>query len=164
MIKVRKATKNDMPKVLELIKDLAIFEKEPDAVIINTDYLVNYGFSKTPSFFTYVAEYNNEIVGMALFYYRFSTWKGQTIHLEDLIVKQDKRNLGIGKALYNRVLKFAKAKNIERVEWVVLDWNTQAISFYKKTGAKILQDWKTVQIDKKSLEKYLAKSKENENI
>jgi len=155
MLKIRKAKKQDMSKVLLLIKELATFEKEPKAVVIDENYLIEFGFSENPSFFTYIAEYDNEIVGMALFYYRFSTWKGQTIHLEDLIVKQNKRNLGIGKALYNEVLKFAAVKKVKRVEWVVLDWNTNAIQFYQKTGAKVLNDWRTVQMDEKGLKLYL---------
>ncbi len=155
MLRIRKGKKEDMSKVLSLIKELATFEKEPDAVIINEKYLIEFGFSDNPSFFTYIAEYNNEIVGMALFYYRFSTWKGQSIHLEDLIVKQNKRNLGIGKALYNEVLKFAATKKVKRVEWVVLYWNTNAIQFYQKTGAKVLNDWRTVQMDEKRLKTYL---------
>ena len=163
MLKIRRGEKQDMSKVLLLIKELAAFEKEPDAVIINTDYLVKYGFSDNPSFFTLIAEYKDEIVGMALFYYRFSTWKGQTIHLEDLIVKQNKRNLGIGKALYKAVMKFAASRNVKRVEWVVLDWNTNAIKFYKKTGAKILTDWQTVQMDEDGLKLYLENCK-NESV
>ncbi len=155
MLKIRKGKSQDVLKILQLIKELATFEKEPEAVVIDENYLIEFGFSENPSFFTYVAEYNGEIVGMALFYYRFSTWKGQTIHLEDLIVKQSKRNLGIGKALYNEVLKFAAEKKVKRVEWVVLNWNTNAIKFYQKTGAKVLSDWRTVQMDEKGLKSYL---------
>ena len=154
---IRKGEIQDMPHVLSLIQELASFEKEPDAVVIDAEYLVKNGFSNSPSFYTYVAEKDNEIVGMALFYYRFSTWKGKTIHLEDLIVKQNKRGLGIGKALYNKVLEFAAAENVKRVEWVVLDWNTNAIEFYKKTGAEILEDWRTVQMTEDKLKSYLDK-------
>ncbi len=164
MITIRKGEINDMPNVLELIKELATFEKEPDAVIIDTDYLIKHGFSKNPSFFTFVAELNNEIVGMALFYYRFSTWKGRSLHLEDLIVKQNKRGLGIGRALYNKVLEFAEKKEVKRVEWVVLDWNTNAIEFYKKSGATILNDWLTVQMNQKNLKQYLDKERKAKRI
>lgn len=157
MINIRKGEIKDMPQVLKLIQELATFEKEPDAVVIDVAYLVKNGFSNPPSFYTYIAEIDNEIVGMALFYYRFSTWKGKTIHLEDLIVKQNKRGLGVGKALYNKVLKFAADQNVKRVEWVVLNWNTNAIEFYKKTGAEILEDWRTVQMPEKNLKSYLNK-------
>ena len=153
----RLATKQDMPRVLKLIQELAVFEKEPDAVIINEDYLINHGFSKNPSFICYVAELENEIIGMALFYYRFSTWKGKTIHLEDLIVKQDKRSLGIGKLLYKKVFEYAKSKKVKRIEWVVLDWNKNAIEFYKNSGATVFKEWQTVQINDTEVTNYLEK-------
>ncbi len=154
-IDVKLAKKEDMAEVLELIKELATFEKEPNAVIIDTEYLIKNGFSKNPSFICYVALIEDKIVGMALFYYRFSTWKGKTIHLEDLIVKQNKRSLGIGKLLYKKVLEFAQKQGVKRVEWVVLDWNVNAIEFYKKSGALVLDDWRTVQIDNNAVDKYL---------
>ena len=144
---LRDATLADMPSVLELINELAVFEKEPDAVIINSEYLVSEGFKTNPSFKVFIAELNKEIVGMALFYPRFSTWKGKSLHLEDLIVKQGKRGLGIGKALYTRFLKYAYSQNVKRVEWVVLDWNKPAIAFYKQSGATIFDDWRTVQMN-----------------
>ncbi len=152
---IRLAKKEDAYSILELIRELATFEKEPDAVIINEDYLVENGFSENPSFTCYIAELENEIVGMALFYYRFSTWKGKTIHLEDLIVKQNKRSLGVGKALYKKVLEFAQKQKVKRVEWVVLDWNENAITFYENSGAIVLDDWRTVQMTEKALNKYL---------
>ncbi len=156
---IRKGEKRDMPQVLALIKELADFEKEPDAVVIDSEYLVENGFSKNPAFFTYVAEIDNKIVGMALFYYRFSTWKGKTIHLEDLIVKQNIRGKGVGKALYDKVLQFAYDNKVKRTEWVVLDWNKNAIDFYKKSGAIILDDWLTVQMPEENLKKYLQAEK-----
>lgn len=156
---IRKGEKKDMPQVLALIKELAHFEKEPNAVEIDTAYLIENGFSKKPAFFTYVAEIDNEIVGMALFYYRFSTWKGKSIHLEDLIVKQNVRGKGIGKALYDTVLQFAYQAKVKRVEWVVLDWNKNAIDFYKKSGAIILDDWLTVQMPGENLKNYLQSAK-----
>lgn len=152
---VRKGKKPDMIQVLSLIKELAAFEKEPDAVVVTEKILQKDGFKNKPLFKTFVAEMEGEIVGMALFYPRYSTWKGPTFHLEDLIVKKDKRGLGIGKALYNKVLKYAYKKKVKRVEWVVLDWNTTAIDFYKKTGAKVLSDWRTAQIDEDGLKNYI---------
>ena len=97
---IRKGEKNDMPAVLDLIKELAIFEKEPNAVVVTFDDLVRDGFSDNPLFHTFIAEVDNEIIGMALYYYRYSTWKGKTIHLEDLIVKEKSRGTGAGYALY----------------------------------------------------------------
>ena len=94
---------------------------------------------------------------MALFYYRYSTWKGKTIHLEDLIVHENMRKQNIGRALYDAVLKQASNENVRRVEWVVLDWNTPARNFYLSTGAKILEGWETVQMDEDGLKKYISK-------
>ena len=157
---IRRALITDMNAVLNLIKELAIFEKEPDAVIIDESYLKKEGFKKNPSFEIFVALIENKIVGMALFYPRFSTWKGKTLHLEDLIVKQDKRGLGIGKALYTKFLNYAYTQKVNRVEWVVLDWNEPAINFYKKSGATIFNDWRTVQMDNKQLEVFIKNNKE----
>ena len=152
---IRKATKNDMPSVLELIQELATFEKEPDAVVVTVDDLIRDGFSENPLFQCFVAEEENEIIGMALYYYRFSTWKGKTIHLEDLIVKENKRGTGAGFALYKEIIKQGKAENVRRIEWNVLDWNTPAIDFYEKSGAKVLGDWRVVHMDDKGIEQFL---------
>lgn len=143
-----------MRAVLDLIKELATFEKEPNAVVVTVDELVKEGFGDTPLFHTFVAEVDGEIIGTALFYYRFSTWKGKTIHLEDLIVKQEKRGTGAGSALYKEVIKFAKQDGVRRVEWVVLNWNTHAINFYERSGAVVLQDWLTVQMDEEGITKF----------
>ena len=152
---IRKATKNDMPSVLELIQELATFEKEPDAVVVTVADLVRDGFSENPLFQCFVAEVDGEIIGMALYYYRFSTWKGKTIHLEDLIVKENKRGTGAGFALYKEIIKQGKAENVRRIEWNVLDWNTPAIDFYEKSGAKVLGDWRVVHMDDKGIEQFL---------
>lgn len=154
---IRKGTPNDMPSVLELIKELAIFEKEPDAVVITIDDLIRDGFAENPLFHTFVAEVNQEIIGIALYYYRYSTWKGKTIHLEDLIVKEDKRGTGAGFALYSEIIAQGKRDNVRRIEWNVLDWNTPAIEFYKKSGAKILDDWRVIQMDGNGINEFLEK-------
>jgi GNAT superfamily N-acetyltransferase len=151
---IRKGTKEDMPAVLELIKELAHFEKEPDAVVVTVDELVKDGFGPDPLFYTLVAETEAGIIGMALFYYRYSTWKGKTIHLEDLIVKESKRGTGAGSALYKEVIKFGKQEGVRRVEWVVLSWNQHAIDFYERSGAAILQDWLTVQMNEEGITKF----------
>ena len=154
-MQIRKATANDMPSVLELIQELATFEKEPDAVVVTVDDLVRDGFSENPLFQCFVAEVDGEIIGMALFYYRYSTWKGKTIHLEDLIVKENKRGTGAGFALYKEIIKQGKAENVRRIEWNVLDWNTPAIDFYEKSGAKVLSDWRVVHMDEEGIERFL---------
>ena len=154
-MKIRKGTPQDMPDVLALITELAVFEKEPDAVVISTEDLVRDGFSENPLFHTFVAEVNEEIIGVALYYYRFSTWKGKTIHLEDLIVKENNRGTGADFALYSEIIKQGKKDNVRRIEWNVLDWNKPAIDFYEKSGAKVLSDWRVVHMDENGIEAFL---------
>lgn len=151
---IRPAKTGDMYNVLQLIKELAAFEREPEAVEITVDDLIKNGFSENPLFNVIVAEQDQEIIGMALYYNRFSTWKGKTIHLEDLIVTESMRGTGAGYALYAEILNIAKRENVRRVEWVVLNWNEAAINFYKKSGATVLQDWYTVQMDYNGIEKF----------
>lgn len=154
---IRKGQKEDMPAVLELIKELAVFEKEPDAVVVTESDLVRDGFSNNPLFYTFIAEVEGKIIGMALYYYRFSTWKGKTIHLEDLIVKEKSRGTGAGYALYAEIMEQGKKDNVRRIEWNVLDWNTPAIDFYNKSGAKLLEDWRVVNMDEAGINAFLAK-------
>ena len=152
---LRLAEKTDMESVLNLITELAVFENEPDAVEITIDDLIRDGFSNPPKFRVYVAEQENTIIGIALFYERFSTWKGRTLHLEDLIVTKSKQKIGAGKALYTAVLKYAYDHNFNRVAWEVIDWNSNAIDFYKSTGATYLNNWSVVQMNKENLEKFI---------
>ncbi|RDI57046.1 GNAT family N-acetyltransferase [Flavobacterium glaciei] len=153
---IRRGNPQDMQAVLGLIQELAEFEKEPDAVLVTVDDLIRDGFGPVPLFHVFVAEVEDDssdseqakqIVGIALWYYRFSTWKGKTIHLEDLVVKDKMRGTGLGYALYSEIIKQGKKDQVRRVEWNVLDWNTPAIDFYEKSGAKILRDWYVVQMD-----------------
>ena len=154
-ISVRLSTAIDMPQVLRLIKELAAFEKEPNAVKITVDTLIKEGFGKNPLFTCFVAEVEEEIVGMALVYDRFSTWKGRSVHLEDLIVSEKIRGTGVGKALYSKVIAYAAAQKVKRLEWVVLDWNEGAIKFYEKNGARMLKDWYIVQMDEEGIKNYM---------
>lgn len=159
---IRKGNPEDMESVLGLIQELAIFEKEPEAVVITVEDLVRDGFGEKPLFNVFVAEIedessNKEIVGIALYYYRYSTWKGKTIHLEDLIVKEKMRGTGLGSALYAEILKQGKKDNVRRVEWNVLDWNTPAVKFYESSGAKILEEWRVVQMDENGINSFLEK-------
>ena len=154
--KVRSAKKVDMPRVLELIKELAVFEKEPDAVETTVEDLEEGAYGKEKLFKCFVCEWEGAIQGMALCYPRFSTWKGKTIHLEDLIVSQKYRGKGLGKALYSAVMKYAHNLNVRRVEWVVLDWNTSAIEFYENTGAIVDPQWNIAQMDEQALHNYVA--------
>lgn len=156
---LRKGVPADMKGVLALIKELAVFEKEPDAVVITEQDLISDGFGENPLFSVFVAEKESKIVGIALYYYRYSTWKGKTIHLEDLVVKESMRGTGLGKALYTAVIEQGKAEGVRRIEWNVLDWNTPAIKFYENSGAKILEDWRVVQMDENAITNYLEKIK-----
>ena len=154
---IRFAKQSDMPKVLELIKELAVFEKEPDAVIVTEKDLIEHGFGKNPLFTCFVAEKEEEIVAIALIYFRFSTWKGKTVHLEDLIVKQEFRGQGLGTLLLDEVIKYGYSQNVQRICWEVLDWNTSAINFYEKQGAKILKDWYLAQLEGDAIKNYIEK-------
>jgi GNAT superfamily N-acetyltransferase len=154
---IRKGNPEDMESVLGLIQELAIFEKEPEAVVVTVEDLVRDGFGEKPLFQVFVAEVENEIVGIALYYYRYSTWKGKTIHLEDLIVKDKMRGTGLGSALYAEIMKQGKRDNVRRIEWNVLDWNTPAVNFYKNSGARILEDWQVVQMDEAGINSFLEK-------
>lgn len=152
---IRRALEEDMNQVHALICELAVFENEPNAVHITKDTLVQYGTGEQPLFTCFVAENKELILGMALVYFRFSTWEGKSLHLEDLIVSSQHRNKGIGMALYNQVMRYAQQEDVNRVEWVVLDWNTNAINFYKKSGVSFLKDWHLVQMNKNQLKTYL---------
>jgi GNAT superfamily N-acetyltransferase len=156
---IRKGTIDDMTAVLGLIKELATFEKEPNAVVVTVADLERDGFGESPLFHTFIAEENEEIVGMALYYYRYSTWKGKTIHLEDLIVKEEKRGAGLGFKLYSEVIAQGKCDGVRRIEWNVLDWNKPAIEFYEKSGAKVFKDWLVAQMDEKGIDTFLEKNK-----
>ena len=167
---IRKGNPDDMQAVLDLIQELADFENEPDAVLVTVHDLLRDGFGTNPLFEVFVAEVETdlngnqqtkEIVGMALYYYRFSTWKGKTIHLEDLVVKEKMRGTGLGYALYSEILKQGKKDNVRRVEWNVLDWNTPAIEFYEKSGAKILKDWQVVQMDEAGINYFVENKLRN---
>ena len=164
---IRKAQKEDMNAVLELIQELATFEKEPDAVVVTVADLVRDGFGDNPLFYCFVGEIEvnsnkseqaKQIVGMALYYYRYSTWKGKTIHLEDLIVKDKMRGSGLGFALYSKIIEQAKIDKVRRIEWAVLDWNTTAINFYEKSGAKVLRDWYIAQMDEQGINDFIEKN------
>lgn len=156
-VNIRLATKKDMPEVLKLIKELATFEKEPSAVEVTVDELINDGFTDNPEFICYVAEMNKKVQGMALAYTRYSTWKGKVLHLEDLIVKRENRGLQIGTQLLNEIVKYGFKTGVKRISWEVLDWNQPAIEFYNKKGAKIKEDWRVVHLDEQGIKNYISK-------
>ena len=154
---IRKAREEDMEPVLDLIKELAIYEKEPEAVIVTAEDLRRDGFGEDPLFYCYVAVEDGTIVGMALYYYRYSTWKGRTLHLEDLVVKENQRGTGIGFALYSEIIKTGFDDNVQRIEWNVLNWNTPAIEFYRKSGATVLEDWMVAQMSRSEIEQFVTR-------
>ncbi|MGE5944980.1 MAG: N-acetyltransferase family protein, partial [Flavobacteriales bacterium] len=149
--------KEDMAEVFQLINELAIFEKEPDAVEITVNDLENDGFGDFPQFECFVGEIDSKIEGIALFYNRYSTWKGRALHLEDLIVRENKRGTGLGTALLDEVVKYGHLLGVKRINWDVLDWNEPAISFYEKKGAKVMRDWDVVQLSEQGIKDYISK-------
>lgn len=149
-ITIRKATEEDCPRLLELITELAIYEKAPNDVTVTMDHFVESGFGKNPVWWAFVAtssphpfspEGEGEIVGFALYYIRYSTWKGQAMYLEDIIVTESMRGEKIGKLLFDRLIEEAKEKKLPRIVWQVLDWNEPAINFYKKYNAAFDGGW-----------------------
>lgn len=153
---IRIAKKEDMPQVLSLINQLAHFENEPDAVEITVDDLQNDGFGTQPAFLCFVAEVNHNVEGIALVFNRFSTWKGKILHLEDLIVSESMRGLGLGTALLDEVVKHAHSLGVRRINWEVLNWNTPAITLYEKKGANVLRDWNVVHLNEEGIKNYIA--------
>jgi len=141
MVRIRKGAQEDMVAVHALIMELALYEREPNAVIISVDDLKRHGFSEQ-RFHCFVAEHKKSgIVGMALYYSRYSTWKGPTLHLEDLYVKPKFRKGGLGKELFDKVVDEAAKQNVGRMEWMVLEWNEPALNFYKKYNATLDPEW-----------------------
>jgi len=138
---IRDGRSEDCAEVLRMIKDLAAFEKEPNAVIVTEDQLKRDGFSEHPRFHLKVAQVNEGVVGMALYYFAYSTWKGSYLYLEDFYVDPAYRGKGIGKALFESVIDVAKASKVKRMGWQVLDWNETAIAFYKRYDADLSDEW-----------------------
>lgn len=156
---IRKANKNDMPRVLELIQELATFEKEPNAVVVTVEQLQKDGYFGHPDFTCFVAETKKQIEGIALVFERYSTWKGKVIHLEDLIVNQKMRGSGIGTALLDEVIKYGAQLGVKRISWEVLDWNLPAINFYNKKGANVMEGWNVVHLNEEGINNYISKLK-----
>lgn len=141
-INIRKAVKDDCQSMMQLIKELAVYEKAPEEVTVSFDHFVKSGFGETPVWWAFVAEVDEKVVGFALYYIRYSTWKGQRLYLEDILVNEPYRGNGIGKLLFDRLLEEVKEKKFSGMVWQVLDWNEPAINFYKKyTGVNFDNEW-----------------------
>ncbi|MBA2745530.1 MAG: GNAT family N-acetyltransferase [Flavisolibacter sp.] len=140
-ISIRKAVKEDCPRILELVKELAKYERSPNEVTVSQDHFEKSGFGSRPLWWAFVAEVDGVIQGFALFYIRFSTWKGQRMYLEDLIVTEEMRGKGLGKLLFEKLLVEAKKRKLNGIQWQVLDWNKPAINFYTKYETRFDPDW-----------------------
>jgi GNAT superfamily N-acetyltransferase len=140
-INIRRAVKEDCPRMLELVQELAVFEKAPDEVTVSLAHFEESGFGENPVYWAFVAETGNTIVGFALYYIRYSTWKGQRMYLEDILVTEEWRGKKIGRLLFERLIEEAKEKDLQGITWQVLEWNEPAISFYKKYNAAFDHEW-----------------------
>ncbi|MFM9945091.1 MAG: N-acetyltransferase family protein [Bacteroidia bacterium] len=140
-ITIRPAIESDTEKIMALVNELAIFEKAADEVINTADQLKIDGFGNHPLFKSIVADADHGILGFALYYYRYSTWKGKVLYLEDFYVKEAFRNFGIGKQLFDEIIKTAKNDKCQRISWQVLDWNEPAIKFYEKYNSQFDKEW-----------------------
>lgn len=140
-ITIRRAVKDDCPRLLELVHELAVYERAPDEVTVTLSHFEESGFGPHPVWWAFVAEEEGTILGFALYYVRYSTWKGQAMYLEDILVTESARGRGIGKLLFDRLMEEAKEKKFNRIAWQVLKWNDPAIRFYKKYEAAFDEEW-----------------------
>ena len=144
---VRRAVREDCPRLLELIRELAHFEKAPHEVTVTTEHFTESGFGPNPVWWAFVVLVDGNIEGFALYYIRYSTWKGQRLYLEDIIVTEKMRGQGLGTILFDRLLLEMKEKSFMGMVWQVLDWNEPAIQFYKKYQAKFDAGWITCSVE-----------------
>lgn len=151
-VDIRKGIPSDIPEVLHLVKELAAFENAPNEVDVTVEEMTEWGFGYDKQFDFFVALENNIIIGIALYYYKYSTWKGKCLFLEDIIVTETHRGKGVGKLLFDQVVIIAKETKVRRMEWQVLDWNTTAIEFYKKYGAHLDGEWVNCKLTDHQLE------------
>ena len=153
-ITLRVAQKHDCPRLIELVTELAVFEKLPEEVTVSLQEFEDSGFGTNPVWKAFVAEDNNVIIGFALYYVRFSTWKGRRVYLEDFIVTEEYRGKGIGKLLFEQIIKETKELDYSGMVWQVLDWNEPAIKFYNKYEATIEKGWLNASLSQEQISKY----------
>jgi GNAT superfamily N-acetyltransferase len=145
-IVIRRAVKEDCVRLMELVNELALYEKAPEEVTVSLPHFIESGFGATPVWWAFVAEVDGRVEGFALYYIRYSTWKGQRMYLEDILVTEKMRGNGLGKMLFDRLIEEAKEKKFSGMVWQVLDWNEPAINFYKKYNAHFDAGWVNVSI------------------
>jgi GNAT superfamily N-acetyltransferase len=150
-IMIRLADKKDVPAMLSLIQELALYEKAPSEVENTVEKMEEDGFGKNPVFKAFVAEVGGEVAGLAIFYIAYSTWKGKSVYLDDLVVTENYRRYGIGKKLFDAVGAFAKSIDANQLRWHVLDWNEPAINFYKKYNASLDPQWITCKFTREQI-------------
>jgi GNAT superfamily N-acetyltransferase len=157
-VEIRNGVREDLPAVLDLIKELAEYEKSLHEVVNTVVRMEREGFGEHPVFGFFVAERNTNIVGLSLYYWRYSTWKGKRLYLEDIIVTDRERGQGIGKLLFDRTMQHSLDEDCNGMMWQVLDWNEPAINFYKKYGANMGQEWINCSLERDQIEKILRKN------
>ncbi len=146
-ILVRRATADDCPRMMELVRELALYERAPEQVTVTLEHFVESGFGKSPVWWAFVVEEEGVIQGFALYYIRYSTWKGQRMYLEDILVTEDARGRGLGALLMNALVEEAKEKRFTGIVWQVLEWNEPAFNFYRKFNAKFDPEWVNAVLD-----------------
>ena len=141
-IKIRRAVKEDCARLLKLVNELAVYERAPQEVTVTLDHFIESGFGPNPVWYGFVAEEEDDVIkGFAVYYIRYSTWKGRRMYLEDILVTESARGKGMGKLLFDRLIEEAKERKFCGIVWQVLDWNEPAINFYKKYNAKFDDEW-----------------------
>lgn len=151
-VTIRKGRAEDLPAILALITELAIYEKAEGEVEVSAEQMKNWGFGENPLFRSFVAEIRGSVIGLALFYNKYSTWKGKCIFLEDIIVTAAHRRKGIGEKLFRAVAGIAKEEKVKRLEWQVLEWNEPAIAFYKKFNAHFDGEWLNCKLTEQAIQ------------
>ncbi len=155
-ITIRAGRKEDLPRVLELIKELAEYERAPNEVTNTVALMETDGFGANPVYGFFVAESNGYITGLSLYYWRYSTWKGRRLYLEDIIVTERERGKGVGKLLFDRTMQKTLEENCTGMMWQVLTWNEPAINFYKKYGAKLDDEWTNCNLEEVQIRQLLG--------
>lgn len=153
-IQLRIAKREDCPRLMELVNELALFERAPDEVSVSLEEFEAAGFGANPVWKAYVAEWEGFIVGFAIYYVRYSTWKGCRLYLEDLIVTESWRGKGVGKLLFDKMIQEAEEMGFNGMTWQVLDWNEPAIKFYNKYEAAIEDGWLNGSLSKEQIKNY----------